>query len=239
MSAALQRPTFRTSRLLDFASEKELVAQTGHERKQWPLVLLKELTDNAIDACEDAGVAPKIAVTVDEAGIVVADNGPGLPAETIEGVLDSAVRVSSREAYVSPTRGAQGNALKTIVAMPFVLSGENGRAEVDANGQRHAIGFRVDRIRQEPVVDLTIEPSIVKNGTVVRVLWPHSACSILDVARERFLQFAEDCAWLNPHASLAVDWSSEANAAPRRTQDAELRQIVQEEHKGRSHDCPR
>ena len=36
------------------------------------------------------------------------------------------VRVSSREAYVSPTRGAQGNALKTIVAMPFVLDGERG-----------------------------------------------------------------------------------------------------------------
>ena len=29
---ALRRSTFRTSRLLDFASEKELVAQTGHQR---------------------------------------------------------------------------------------------------------------------------------------------------------------------------------------------------------------
>jgi hypothetical protein len=41
-------------------------------------------------------------------GIVIADNGSGLPTETIEGVLDYTVRMSSREAYVSPTRGAQG-----------------------------------------------------------------------------------------------------------------------------------
>ena len=54
----LLRTTFSTSRLLDFASEKELVAQTGHRRDQWPLVVLKELVDNAIDAAEEAGVAP-------------------------------------------------------------------------------------------------------------------------------------------------------------------------------------
>jgi hypothetical protein len=50
-------------------------------------------------------------------GIVIADNGSGLPTETIEGVLDYTVRMSSREAYVSPTRGAPGNALKCVVAM--------------------------------------------------------------------------------------------------------------------------
>ena len=79
-----------------------------------------------------------IAVEVDDDGILVSDNGPGLPASTIEGVLDFSIRVSSREAYVSPTRGAQGNALKTIVAMPFVLSdGERGEVEIAARGERH------------------------------------------------------------------------------------------------------
>lgn len=209
MSAALQRATFRTSRLLDFASEKELVAQTGHEREQWPLVLLKELVDNAIDACEEAEIAPEIDITVDEAGIVVSDNGPGLPVETIKGVLDFAIRVSSREAYVSPTRGAQGNALKTIVAMPFVLDGELGSIQIEAGGVRHAIKFRGDRIRQEPVIDLVQQPSDVRNGTVVRVLWPDSACSILSPARVHFLQITADYAWLNPHATIKVDWFGE------------------------------
>src|SRR5262245_25412685 len=112
----LERAVFRTSRLLDFCSGKELIAQTGHQPDAWPLVALKELVDNALDACEDARVAPEIAVQVDKDTITVSDNGPGIPPEAVSGVRDFSVRVSSREAYVSPTRGAQGNALKTIVA---------------------------------------------------------------------------------------------------------------------------
>src|SRR5262245_57687918 len=54
----LKRTTFRTSRLLDFASEKELQAQTGHSIDDWPLVVVKELFDNSLDACEEAGIAP-------------------------------------------------------------------------------------------------------------------------------------------------------------------------------------
>ncbi len=34
----------------------------------WPLVVVKELSDNALDACEETGVAPVISVTVNEAG---------------------------------------------------------------------------------------------------------------------------------------------------------------------------
>ena len=42
MDQRLVRETFRTSRLLDFCSEKELQAQTGHEMADWPLVIVKE-----------------------------------------------------------------------------------------------------------------------------------------------------------------------------------------------------
>ena len=65
-SGTLQRSALRTSRLLDFSSRKELIAQTGHQPEDWPLVVLKELADNALDACEEAGASPEIAVRVDE-----------------------------------------------------------------------------------------------------------------------------------------------------------------------------
>ena len=171
----LARTTFSTSRLLDFASVKELTAQTGHEDGEWPLVIVKELLDNALDACEEAGIAPVITIEVNDGGILVRDNGPGIPASTIESVLDFAIRVSSREAYVSPTRGAQGNALKTIVAMPFVLDGERGQVEIAARGERHLIAFKVDRVRQVPVVDhrgryrpiVRLEPRSSSAGPIV------------------------------------------------------------------------
>jgi DNA topoisomerase VI subunit B len=172
---ALQRATFRTSRLLEFCSRKELVAQTGHEPEAWPLVVLKELVDNALDACEEAGVAPEIVVQVEPHAITVADNGPGMPPETITDTLDFSSRVSSREAYVAPDRGAQGNALKTILAMPFVLDGEAGRVEICASGLRHQIEFAVDALRQAPVIRHRHQECDVRKGTSITVAWPDSA----------------------------------------------------------------
>ena len=202
--ATLERTAFRTSRLLDFASEKELTAQIGHPRAVWPVVLLKELVDNALDAAEEAGVAPVIEVTLDEDRIVVQDNGPGIPSDVVQDVLDFAVRVSSREAYVSPTRGAQGNALKVIVAIPFVLDGQSGRVVIEARGLRHVIDFGVDRIRQQPTIAHATEPGEIENGTRVTVPWPNSARSILTDATLHFLQVASAYPWLNPHLDLTV-----------------------------------
>jgi DNA topoisomerase VI subunit B len=210
-AARFNRTTLTTSRLLDFCSEKELTAQVGHPRRDWPLVIAKELIDNALDACEEAGVPPEITVRVDEHGITVTDYGPGIPPETVAGVLDFAVRVSSREHYVSPTRGAQGNALKTIVAMPFVMSGrQEGQVEIAARGIRHDITLRVDRIRQQPAIDHRQEPDrLVKNGSSVTVHWPEQASLPLTDARERFLQIAADFTFLNPHLTLTADWFGE------------------------------
>ena len=171
----LERTTFRTSRLLEFCSRKELVAQTGHEPDAWPLVVLKELVDNGLDACEEAGIAPEIEVKVEPGAITVVDNGPGMPPETVADILDFSSRVSSREAYVAPDRGAQGNALKTILAMPFVLDGEAGRVEISARGLHHRIEFAVDALRQEPVIRHRHEESDVRKGTSITVAWPDSA----------------------------------------------------------------
>ncbi|MHC4402418.1 MAG: ATP-binding protein [Planctomycetota bacterium] len=183
----LERTTFATSRLLDFCSEKELTAQAGHDVDDWPLVVLKELLDNSLDACEEAGIAPEIDVNVDDDGISVDDNGPGIPDETVKGILDYSIRVSSREAYVAPDRGAQGNALKTVFAMPFVLSEDDrGRVDITAHGHRHEVTFEVHRIRQEPAVTREVHPvENVKNGTRIKVWWPDSAFAQFLATRKR------------------------------------------------------
>src|SRR5215469_6601516 len=117
----LERVAFTTSRLAEFCSQSELVAQTGAEVSNWPLVIVKELIDNGLDACEEVGTAPMIEVSVStEPGeIVVGDNGHGLSEETIAGILDYSSRTSSKEAYVRPSRGQQGNAMQCILAMPY------------------------------------------------------------------------------------------------------------------------
>ena len=77
--------TFTTSRLLDFATKRELTAQIGHQPSMWPQVAVKELADNALDAAEQAETAPQVEVTVTESMIEVRDNGPGIPGDVIDG----------------------------------------------------------------------------------------------------------------------------------------------------------
>jgi hypothetical protein len=148
----LNRTTFQTSREMDFFSERELVTQTGHEIREWPLVVVKELLDNAIDAAEEADIAPVIDVIADPSGITVRDNGRGLPEKTLAGALNFSVRASSREAYVSPCRGAQGNALKTLFPMPRVIDPEAGKFIVVAHGKKHVITCGCDAVSQRAVV---------------------------------------------------------------------------------------
>ena len=208
--AKLNREIFKTSRLIEFCSEKELINQTGYAVSDWPLVILKELVDNAIDACEEAGIAPAITVVVQDGIIVVADNGPGIGPKVVKDLTDYTSRTSSREAYVSPTRGAQGNFLKCLLAMPFVLDGgKMGETVIASKGISHHIKFSVDHIRQEPKITINRSDSIVKTGTRVEIRWPESASSILDLAKSRFLQMADGFGWLNPHLTLEVDWEGE------------------------------
>jgi hypothetical protein len=58
----LNRTAFTMSRALEFFTEKELAMQLGFPPHQWHVAILKELLDNAFDACESAGVAPDITV---------------------------------------------------------------------------------------------------------------------------------------------------------------------------------
>jgi hypothetical protein len=60
-----------------------------------------------------------------------------------------------------------------------------------------------------PVIRLQTEPSERNEGTLVRVCWPDSPGSIVADSRDRFLQIAEDYAWLNPHTTITVDWFGE------------------------------
>jgi DNA topoisomerase VI subunit B len=214
------RTTFTTSRLLEFCSRKELVAQTGAEPDAWPMMLVKELVDNALDACEEAGIAPMIRVTVARGMIRVRDNAGGIPAETVASILDFSTRTSSREAYVAPDRGRQGNALKTILAMPFALSGEEGKIEIEARGIRHAIAFRVDRIAQQPVIDHEQRRVSVRTGTSITVHWPDSSRSELQKAGAQFLPIVQRFTDLNPHLAICATWQDE-DRRERWSRDAE------------------
>jgi hypothetical protein len=198
----LTRVAFVVSRLMEFCSRRELQNQTGHSIYDWPLVIAKELIDNALDGAEEAEVAPVIMVTVGPHRISVQDNANGIDAKTIESILDYTIRVSSREAYVSPTRGAQGNALKTVLAMGYVLQDgaedAAGVTVIETRGVAHRIEFRADHINNQPKIIHTTAPSPIGTGTRFTVHWP--APGLLD--ENRFIPLVGAYVWFNPHLTM-------------------------------------
>ena len=131
-STTLNRQTFSISRELEYFSEVELTMQTGYGKEEWwPGVVAKELIDNSLDKCEQAGTSPRIEVRFRRDSLSVADNGPGLTSDVLERILDFGSRTSDKTAYVSPTRGAQGNGFKTVLAIPSVLAGGKSTGQVE------------------------------------------------------------------------------------------------------------
>jgi DNA topoisomerase VI subunit B len=204
----LTRVAFAVSRLMEFCSKRELQNQTGHSVYDWPLVVTKELFDNALDACEEAEAAPDITVNVEQDKIIVQDNANGIDATTIESILDYTIRVSSREAYVSPTRGAQGNALKTILAMGYVLQGAAGDAAgvtiIETSGVAHRIEFRADHVNNQPKIIHTTAASSISTGTRFTIHWPDP--SLLALAEDRVKQLVRAYVWFNPHLTVRGGW---------------------------------
>jgi DNA topoisomerase VI subunit B len=229
----LQRTTFETSRTAEYFDARQLSALTGVPREKFLSVCLKELPDNALDACETAGVAPEVGVEVqyqegELCRLAVSDNGPGMSSELIDKMLDYNVRVSDKMAYRSPTRGAQGNALKTIIGIPYSL-GSHEPLVITARGVRHTIRPWVDPGGHVRVSHIKAE----ENGTAGTRL--ELAVSAEEVKKRQDFDphhWVRSFAAFNPHATLSyqakID-SSEGSRIYKSTHEGRFKKYVPSE----------
>src|SRR5215204_2480264 len=144
----LHRTTFSQSRAAEYLDLETLQKLTGRPAQDFPLVVVKELLDNALDAAETARVSvPRVGVVVRHRGsflvLEVHDNGVGIPADVVKRALDFSTLTSDKALYRTPTRGQQGNALKTIFGMPYAMGDTEPRIWIDSDAgvqpQRHEI----------------------------------------------------------------------------------------------------
>lgn len=145
----LHRTLFETSRTAEYFDLRELQAQTGQPANNFATVVLKELCDNALDAAEASGIPPEVTINIettpDTIHIDVKDNGPGIPADVIKRILNFQTRSSDKAAYRSPTRGMQGNALKTVIGIPSALwCNDVHPVTIDSLGTRHQVKAWID-----------------------------------------------------------------------------------------------
>ena len=201
-----QRPTvkrtvFATPRAAEFLELRALQAQTGQPAEAFGHVVVKELLDNALDAAETAGRAPIIDIgtrTDDEVTFVtVSDNGAGITPAIVTDLCDFNMLVSDKARYRGPARGAQGNALKTLLGIPYALD-VTEPVIIESTGIRHELQVTVDRVG-DVVVTHETTGSDRAVGTSVTVPLPAD----LDIDAQRW---AYGAALVNPHATItAID----------------------------------
>lgn len=198
----LQRQHFSIHRENEYFTEDGLRKETGQPANQFRHVSLKELIDNALDAAETAAVAPLLTVEYaeTEAGLMlaVADNGAGIPAEVVERILDFTTRTSDKAAYRAPTRGLQGNAIKTLLGMPVALGAERSYLRIDAASVRHDIEIGLTPAGVRHVHQQT--PILTSGGTRISLLIPGIADCYYWNPRNWLLAFG----LFNPHAQLQI-----------------------------------
>jgi len=121
------------------------------------------------------------------------DNGSGIDETVIKNILNFDTRTSDKAAYKSPSRGAQGNALKTIIGIPHALGG--GTIIIESQGLRHEITASAT---PAGTIDIDSEVTIIEEraGTTVYVDMPYC---------EAFPGwYAMATAIFNPHAFVKI-----------------------------------
>lgn len=192
------RTVFEIPMVEEFFTTKGLTAQTGQPSNRFGNVVVKELVDNSLDAAEYVGTAPKIQIRQTLGNglnvITVADNGSGISPATVERILNFQTRTSDKAAYRTPSRGAQGNALKTVFGIPHAM-GVDEPVIIESHRVRHSIRCWLDPAGQLRIDHQKAESDI--SGTSVSVPFPYDMG--VDAAK-----WARGFSLFNPHATFLV-----------------------------------
>ncbi|ESP88738.1 DNA topoisomerase VI subunit B [Candidatus Halobonum tyrrellensis] len=166
---------------------------------------VKEAVDNALDACEEAGIPPDIYVEIREAGdyyrLVVEDNGPGITREQLPKVFGKLL-YGSRFHAREQSRGQQGIGISAAVLYSQLTSGKPAKITSRPKGESQAQYFEliIDTDSNEPEIKAD-EPTS----------WDRSHGTRIEVemeanmrARAQLHDYIKHTAVVNPHARLEL-----------------------------------
>ncbi|WP_276271670.1 DNA topoisomerase VI subunit B [Haloarcula litorea] len=167
---------------------------------------VKEAVDNALDACEEAGIKPDIYVEIQEAGdyykLIVEDNGPGITKEQLPKIFGKLL-YGSRFHAREQNRGQQGIGISAAVLYSQLTSGKPAKITSRPKGQSDAQYFEliVDTDENEPEISVDETTSWER---------PHGTRIELEMeanmrARSSLHDYVQDTAVVNPHARIEFD----------------------------------
>ncbi len=175
------------------------------------ITTVKEAIDNALDACEEAGVLPDIYLGIfrmqDEVfKVVVEDNGPGIIPDNIPFVFGKLL-YGSRFHQIRQSRGQQGIGISAAVLYAQLTTGTPTLVISRCGADRAAYRFLI-QIRTE-----TNDPEIL---TREEMSWDRTHGTRIEIefksslsARKRLIEYLRYTSVVNPHARIRVDLDGE------------------------------
>ncbi len=192
---------------MEYLTIDGLEKRTGVNSNDFESYVLKELIDNALDTCESIEKKPEITVTTkvtdNQTTISVKDNGEGIAKKDLETVFDF-TRFSGTKYYrKNVTRGAQGNALMTILGIPYAITDKNIPAPLTiiSLGEKHSIRIKKDDIMQDTTAEIETLPTTENGGTTIQVLLTRKN-NDTDETEKTLNKIVQGFVLVNPHTKF-------------------------------------
>jgi hypothetical protein len=186
---------FSISREFDFVRLDGLRRATGRPPHEWDLYIVKELIDNALDADEalwrdDPAQPPRVRIRMEYIKVperrsqqlfIQVSNLAEFPVKQIEDIF-ATQWYTSRKAFIKGlTRGALGNALKTLLGIPYALRNRLAGdwnpdlkpLSIVCNGTEYLPRYLVDSTAQTIRLECETKESKPVEGTVISIGLDH------------------------------------------------------------------
>ncbi|MEL7474578.1 MAG: DNA topoisomerase VI subunit B, partial [Planctomycetota bacterium] len=180
------------------------------------LTTVKEAVDNALDACEEAGILPDIEVRIDELDappgpsksgkyrVTVSDNGPGIVRRQVENIFGKLL-YGSKFHRLKMSRGQQGIGISAAGMYGLMTTGQPMVITTRPNKKKpaHHLELAMDTTKNKPEVTKDVETDEffeTSSGTGTRVSLQLEAKYVKGKASVD--AYLEQTAIANPHASF-------------------------------------
>jgi len=173
---------------------------------------VKEAIDNALDACEEAGILPDIYLGIFRADndlfkVVVEDNGPGIVPENVPFVFGKLL-YGSRFHQIRQSRGQQGIGISAAVLYAQLTSGRPTLVISRCGSDHPAYLFRVmikTEINEPDILESRETSWDRLHGTRIEIEFKSSL-----TAKKRLIDYLRYTSVVNPHARLKVEIDGES-----------------------------
>ena len=172
------------------------------------ITTVKEAVDNALDACEEAGILPDILVQIERTGqdyvtVIVEDNGPGIVKEQIPKVF-AKLLYGSRFHALKQSRGQQGIGISAAVLYAQMTAGRHTKilSKTGPSNLAHYYELMINTSTNEPdILKDEIRDWFRPHGTQIEL---EMKAAYVKGRRQSVYEYLKATAIVNPHARITL-----------------------------------